>query len=195
MNEQSDIFEKINGFAGCRHCKKTHVYNPNSSTSHLRRHFYTINQNQRSATSSLKQLTTEQSLTVHKNLTTAQPTTIKDLIASWICTDICLISVIEDDGLKLFIQECTGLGIYFVSFILSSYLCLGSLYGKINVDNILRGRTTISNHTYQLADGCRQQLKSLLLEPYESGCLSISPDFWSISISIAKYHTLAFLLL
>ena len=89
------------------------------------------------------------------------------------------ISVIEDDELKLLIQECMRLGTYFVSFILSSYLRLGSLYGNINLDNILHGRTTISNHFYQLADGCHQQIKPLLLEPYESRCLSISPDFCS----------------
>ena len=86
--------------------------------------------------------------------------------------------MIGDDGLQLLIQKCIRLGTYFVAFILSSYLCLGSLYGNINVDSILRGRTTISNHIYQLADGCRQQMKSLLLEPYENRCLSISPDFW-----------------
>ena len=79
---------KVKGsFASCRYCKKIYVYNSYRGTSHLRRHFCTINHHQRSATSPLKQSTAEQSLIVHKNLTTTtQATTIKDLIASQTCT-------------------------------------------------------------------------------------------------------------
>ncbi|CAF3901464.1 unnamed protein product [Rotaria sp. Silwood1] len=64
----------------------------------------------------------------------------------------------------------------------------GSLYGNIDVDNILRSRNTISNHIYKLADVSRQQIKLILQEPYESGCLSISPDFWS-----DKYRQISYL--
>ena len=37
----------------------------------------------------------------------------------------------------------------------------------------------MSNNIYRLADQSRQQLKLILQEPFQSGCLSISPDFWS----------------
>ncbi|CAF1391214.1 unnamed protein product [Rotaria sordida] len=164
LNEKTGIFERIIGFASCNNCKKTFVYNSNSGTSHLKEHSCTSNLIQTSTTSVMKQPTVEQYLTVQKNLTTDQSTVIKDLIARWICTDIRPFSIIEDGGLRLLIQECVK---------------LGSLYGNIHVDNILRGRTTISNHIYKLADTSRQQIKLILQEPYNSGCLSISPDFWN----------------
>ncbi|CAF3075368.1 unnamed protein product [Rotaria sp. Silwood2] len=145
----------------------------NCGTSHLKEHSCTSNLIQTSTTSVMKQPTVEQCLTVQKNLTTDQSTVIKDLITRWVCTDIRPFSIIEDGGLRLLIQECVK---------------LGSLYGNIDVDNILRGRTTISNHIYKLADASRQQIKLILQEPFESGCLSISPDFWN-----DKYRQISYL--
>jgi hypothetical protein len=45
------------------------------------------------------------------------------------------------------------------------------------VNDILRGRTTISNHIQVVAESCCERIRDLLNEPYNNGCLSISPDF------------------
>jgi hypothetical protein len=188
LNEKTGIFERIFGFASCHDCKKTFVYNSNSGTSHLIHHSCVSNLAQISTTSSMKQTTIEQSLTIHKSLTADQSTTVKDLISRWICTNIRPFSIIEDDGLKQLIQECIRLGMCFILCILFSYICLGSLYGNINVDNILRSRTVISDHIHKLADQSRQQIKLILQEPFQSRCLSISPYFWS-----DKYRQISYL--
>ncbi|CAF2091379.1 unnamed protein product [Rotaria magnacalcarata] len=105
----------------------------------------------------------DSSLSSHQQSSTTTTTTT-DLIAGWICTDIRPFSIIEDNGLRLLIQEC---------------IRLGSLYGNVDVNDMLRGRTTISNHIYKLANWSRSQMKLLLQEPFENRCLSISPDFWT----------------
>ncbi|CAF2133189.1 unnamed protein product [Rotaria magnacalcarata] len=112
----------------------------------------------------MKQTTVEQVFTIQKTLTNDQSNIVKDLIADLICTDIRPFSIIEDNGLRLLIQEC---------------IRLGSLYGNVDVNDILRGRTTISNHIYRLANSSRSQMKLLLQEPFENRCLSISPNFWT----------------
>ena len=63
----------------------------------------------------MKQPTVEQCFTFHKSLTTDQSTTIKDLIARWICTNIRPFCIIKDDGLKQLIQECIRLSMCFFS--------------------------------------------------------------------------------
>ncbi|CAF4731498.1 unnamed protein product, partial [Rotaria sp. Silwood2] len=55
---------------------------------------------------------------------------------------------------------------------------LGSIYGNIEVNDILRCRSTISNHIQVVAELCRARIKNFLEEPYKNGSLSISPDFW-----------------
>ncbi|CAF3851884.1 unnamed protein product [Rotaria magnacalcarata] len=171
-NEKGN-FERIFGYASCHDCKKTYVYNSNSGTSHLKQHSCVLNQDKSSRTNSMKQTTVEQVLTVQKTLTDDQSNVVKDLIAGWICTDIRPFSIIEDNGLRLLIQEC---------------IRLGSLYGNVDVNDMLRGRTTISNHIYKLANWSRSQMKLLLQEPFENRCLSISPDFWT-----DKYRQISYL--
>ncbi|CAF3722141.1 unnamed protein product [Rotaria socialis] len=63
-----------------------------------------------------------------------------------------------------------------------------SIYGNIDVNDILRGRTVISTHIQSASRSCRQRIKDLLQEPYNSRCLSISPDFWC-----DKYKQVAYL--
>ena len=110
LNEKTGIFERIFGFTSCHDCRRTFVYNSNSDTSHLIHHLCGSNLAQISTTSSTKQPTVEHCLTIHKSLTTDRSTTIKDLIARWICTNIRPFCIIEDDGLKQLIQECIRLG-------------------------------------------------------------------------------------
>ncbi|CAF4906583.1 unnamed protein product, partial [Rotaria sp. Silwood2] len=53
-----------------------------------------------------------------------------------------------------------------------------SIYGNIEVNDILRCRSRISNHIQVVAELCRARIKNFLEEPYKNGSLSISPDFW-----------------
>ncbi|CAF3753656.1 unnamed protein product [Rotaria socialis] len=76
----------------------------------------------------------------------------------------------------------------FFDFIFIEYTVLGSIYGNIDVNDILRGRTVISTHIQSASRSCRQRIKDLLQEPYNSRCLSISPDFWC-----DKYKQVAYL--
>jgi len=66
----------------------------------------------------------------------------------------------------------------FFYFISIKYNFLGSIYGNVDVNDILRGRSTIASHIQAAAKSCRERVKELLQEPYKSRCLSISPDFW-----------------
>jgi hypothetical protein len=115
---------------------------------------------------------------VRKTLSDEQSKAIKDLIVCWICSDICPCCIIDDDGLRALIQACVRLGMYLFYLISIEYTVLGSIYENIDVNDILRGRTTISTHIQSVARSCCQRVKGLLQEPYESRCLSISSDFW-----------------
>ncbi|CAF2805973.1 unnamed protein product [Rotaria sp. Silwood2] len=53
-----------------------------------------------------------------------------------------------------------------------------SIYGKIEVNDILRCRSTISSHIQVMAESCHARIKNFLEEPYKNGSLPISPDFW-----------------
>ncbi|CAF4527474.1 unnamed protein product [Rotaria sp. Silwood2] len=110
------------------------------------------------------QPTIDKIVLIRKTLTTGQSNVIKDLIVRWVCGDIRPLSIIDDSGLRVLIQEC-------VKF--------GSLHGNIDVNDLLRSRTTISNHIQSFAETCRERMKQLLKEPYTNGCLTISPDLWS----------------
>ncbi len=44
--------------------------------------------------------------------------------------------------------------------------------------NALRGADVSAKHIYKLADDYREELRDLLKEPYESGCICVSPDMW-----------------
>ncbi|CAF3556103.1 unnamed protein product [Rotaria socialis] len=83
---------------------------------------------------------------IRKTLTTGQSNVIKDLIVRWVCGDILPLSIIDDSGLQVLIQEC-------VKF--------GSPYGNVDVNDLLRSRTTISNHIQSFAETCRERTKEL----------------------------------
>ncbi|CAF3371837.1 unnamed protein product [Rotaria sp. Silwood2] len=99
---------------------------------------------------------------IRKTLSNEQSKVIKDLMVRWVCSDNRPFSIIDDNGLRALIQECVK---------------LGSIYGNIDVNDILRGRTIISAHLQVVAKSCRERIKESLQEPYKNRCLSISPDF------------------
>jgi hypothetical protein len=49
---------------------------------------------------------------IRKTLTAEQSNLIKDLIVRWVCGDIRPISIIDDEGLRVLIQECVKLGMH-----------------------------------------------------------------------------------
>ena len=136
----------------------------------------------------MTQITIEKVMVVRKTLTVEQSKTIKDLIVRWICNDILPVSIIEDDELRALIQECIRLDMDILCIICTKYIFLGSIYGNIEVNDILRSRSTVSNHIQVVADSCRARIKTFLEEPYKSECLSISSDFWC-----GKYKQICYL--
>ena len=54
----------------------------------------------------------------------------------------------------------------------------GHLYGPISVDNVLRGRKTVSRHVASMADDARIRVKEMLSIPLRQRSLTISPDYW-----------------
>ncbi len=54
-------------------------------------------------------------VTIRKILTAEQSNLIKNLIVQWVCGDIHPTSIIDDEGLQAFIQECVKLGMHRVS--------------------------------------------------------------------------------
>jgi hypothetical protein len=53
------------------------------------------------------------------------------------------------------------------------------LHEKSDKKNVLRGADVSAKHIYKLADDYRATLRDLLREPYENGCICVSPDMWS----------------
>ncbi|CAF1416101.1 unnamed protein product [Rotaria magnacalcarata] len=130
LNQQTGSFERIIGFISCGKCKKTFVYGPNSGTNHMKSHScvaFEIKSNtsttKSTTISTSTQPTIDKMVLIRKTLTTGQSNVIKDLIARWVCGDIRPLSIIDDSGLRVLIQEC-------VKF--------GSLYGNIDVNDLLR---------------------------------------------------------
>ncbi|CAF1492067.1 unnamed protein product, partial [Rotaria sp. Silwood1] len=95
-----------------------------------------------------------------------------------IWNDIRPVSTIEDDGLRALVQECIRLGMDVLYLVCTKCIFLGSIYGNIEVNDILRCRSTISSHIQIVTETCRARNKKFLEEPYKNGCLSISPDFY-----------------
>jgi hypothetical protein len=174
FNTETGSFERIMGFTSCRKCKKTFVYGPNSGTTHMKQHPCVITGNMKTST----QTPIDKMMLIRKTLSDEQSKVIKDLIVRWICSDIRPFCIIDDDGLRALIQECVRLGMHLFYLISVEYTFLGSIYGNVDVNDILRGRTTISSHIQVAAKSCRERIKGLLQEPYKNRCLSISPDFW-----------------
>ncbi|CAF2911354.1 unnamed protein product [Rotaria sp. Silwood2] len=90
---------------------------------------------------------------IRKTLSNEQSKVIKDLMVRWVCSDNRPFSIIDDNGLRALIQECVK---------------LGSIYGNIDVNDILRGRTIISAHLQVVAKSCRERIKESLQEPYKN---------------------------
>ncbi|CAF4106232.1 unnamed protein product, partial [Rotaria sordida] len=184
LNKETGSFERIMGFTSCHKCKKTFVYGPHSGTTHMKQHPCIITDNMKTST----QTPIDKVMLIRKKLSDEQSKVIKDLIVRWICSDIRPFSIIDDDGLRALIQECVRLGMHLFYLISIEYTFLGSIYGNVDVNDILRGRTTISAHVQVVAKSCRERIKELLQEPYKNRCLSISPDFWS-----DKYKQISYL--
>ena len=148
----------------------------------MKQHPCVIDLKTRSTSSSkdvaMTQITIEKVMIVRKTLTVEQSKTIKDLIVRWIYNDIRPVSIIEDDGLRALIQKCIRLGMDILCIICTKYNFLDIIYSNIEVNDIRRSRSTVSNHIQVVADFCRASIKIFSEEPYKSGCLSISPDFW-----------------
>ncbi|CAF4618940.1 unnamed protein product [Rotaria socialis] len=89
---------------------------------------------------------------------------VKDLTCKWLCQDMRPFSIVEDVGLKNLLQQ---------------FISLGATYGEIDLKSIFRGADVYAKHIYKLADDYRAILKNLLQEPYENGCVCISPDLWT----------------
>ncbi|CAF1993261.1 unnamed protein product [Rotaria magnacalcarata] len=153
LNQQTGSFEKIIGFTSCGKCKKTFVYDPNSGTNHMKSHScvaFEIKTNTFATNSTTISTSTQpridKMVLIRKTLTTGQSSVIKDLIVRWVCGDILPLSIIDDSGLRVLIQECVN---------------FGSPYGNVDVNDLLRSRTTISNHIQSFAETCRERTKEL----------------------------------
>ena len=64
---------------------------------------------------------------------------------------------------------------------------LGHKYGVIEAGDILRGRHTIAETVYDLADSYRNRLKQILTEPLQQRAVTICPDFWVDSYRNISY--------
>jgi hypothetical protein len=58
-------------------------------------------------------------------------------------------------------------------------LLSGHKHGVVDIDDVLRGRHTVSRTVYDLADSYRQFMKEKLAEPIAARAVTICPDFWS----------------
>ena len=72
--------------------------------------------------------------------------------------------------------------------IIVHFFALGSRYGCIDAEEVLRSRQTVSRTVDELAKKYRTILKQELSEPLKSKALTIAPDFWT-----SKHNQQAFL--
>ena len=121
----------------------------------------------------MRQITIEEAMVVRS----AQSKIMKDLISYWICNDMRPVSIIEDNRHRALIQECIRFGRDILCPICTRYAFLASIYGDIEVNNIRRSRSRVSNRIQLVADSCCACIKIFLEEPYRSECLTIFPDF------------------
>ena len=107
----SNKMEKIDGFISCQKCFKTYVYNRRTGTTHLNNH-KCIKMTKSSISlegSILKQssIVTTWSPADLKSfkLTDKEMNKVKNLCSRWLCENVRPFSIIQDNGLRNFIQE------------------------------------------------------------------------------------------
>jgi hypothetical protein len=109
-----------------------------------------------------------------------------------VCGDIRPFSILDDTGLRNLAQECIRIGKKSLTFIpyindcLSMYI-LGSTYGTVDINDVLRGERTISRHIISVADDLRDKVKEMISIPLKERSLTISPDYWMDSYKKISY--------
>ncbi|CAF3372643.1 unnamed protein product [Rotaria sp. Silwood2] len=195
---KEDTYVPIEGFVSCSKCFKTYVHNSNTGTKTLNAHLCVkqfladsndtakenislledTHNNAISATLSTSRLSmysplNRMGMITRKNLSEKEKAKIKDLSAFWLCGALRPFSIMDDIGLRRLVQECIN---------------IGAKYGCLDVDVVLRHRTSISKHIKQLAITSRENLTAEFIEPLSAQALTIIPDLWS-----DKYNQVSFL--
>ncbi|CAF4188990.1 unnamed protein product [Rotaria sp. Silwood2] len=195
---KEDTYVPIEGFVSCSKCFKTYVHNSNTGTKTLNAHLCVkqfladsndtakenislledTHNNAISATLSTSRLSmysplNRMGMITRKNLSEKEKAKIKDLSAFWLCGALRPFSIMDDIGLRRLVQECIN---------------IGAKYGCLDVDVVLRHRTSISKHIKQLAITSRENLTAEFIEPLSAQALTIIPDLWS-----DKYNQVRFL--
>ncbi|CAF4222337.1 unnamed protein product [Rotaria sp. Silwood2] len=91
-------------------------------------------------------------------LTSKEKNEIKDLYANWICSDLRPFTLVEDYGLERIAS---------------------AEHGLVDIKELLPSRQTVVRTVNDLANKCRADLKSELIEPIRAKSVTIAPDFWS----------------
>jgi hypothetical protein len=190
LNENGEYY-RIKGFISCFKCFNTFIYNSSSGTTRIKQHaakcFGTSsNSSSSNVTDSIDSSTfTQGTLSQHgfKNnskLSDKEIDNIKQLSAQWICHDLRPFSTLDDIGFRNLAQELIRIGIFPFELTKKRFdLLSGHKHGVVDVDDVLRGRHTVSRTVYDLADSYRQFMKEKLAEPIAARAVTICPDFWS----------------
>jgi hypothetical protein len=202
--EESNQFERIQGFASCQSCYQTFAYTSSTGTRNMNAHACVKNLSNSKITS---YATTSSSSSCQMKLSSMtnnykqvklnekELSTVKNLTCSWLCQDMRSFTTVEDKGLRNLLQEFINLGKFVLSdvvfsrtFIYFVFVCLlGAKHGEFDVKNAIRGADVLSDYIYKLADEARSNIRDLLKEPFEAGAICISPDLWSDSYKQISY--------
>ncbi|CAF3919288.1 unnamed protein product, partial [Rotaria sp. Silwood1] len=181
VQKEKDEFERIPGYISCLKCCHTLLYGPTSGTkrfiSHADRCFPLASScssggkgdDPQSTQLKLNQI----GFTRKVKLSEKEQNELKHLYANWVCGDLRPYSVVEDKGFKQLAQM---------------FIKIGSQYGVVDVNDLLRSRQTVARTVNELALKYRLDLKDELIEPLKSKSVTISPDFWT-----NKYNQQSFL--
>jgi hypothetical protein len=125
--ESTGEFERIEGFTSCRSCYQTFAHTSTTGTRNMIDHSCVKNLSNNKITtftttsSSSSQLKLSSMINNYKQikLTEKEINHVKNLACSWICHDMRSFKIIEDNGLKNFLQEFITLGkLLFLSYFL-----------------------------------------------------------------------------
>ena len=129
--ENTNQYEKIEGFTSCQSCFQTYSFAASTGTRNMLAHSCVKNLSNTKITtfttsSSSNQVKLSSMMNNYKKvkLNEKELNTIKSVVCAWICHDMRSFKIIEDNGLKNLLQEFVVLGKLLLLLFYFLHLCL-----------------------------------------------------------------------
>ncbi|CAF1110190.1 unnamed protein product [Adineta ricciae] len=97
---------------------------------------------------------------------------LTSLLSEWLCSGTRPVNMVEDIGLKAFVDHC---------------IHIGYMYGPIPGSSLLPCRRTVNKEIKHMASAGRNQMKTTLIKAAKRRCLTLSTDIWSDGYKKVSY--------